>query len=160
MQTFRVLALPIALIIAAAVVGTPQVVVNVPQSPAPIVTVDVQPSDVNVQNDAPVINFTPPALNIPAPVVNVDVQPSPSGPVSVIVKTPPAKVIYVEVGSCLNYTDLPEFDLANALAAGFPDADYTLNGPHYNNLQWRDNDPQPTMTDIIGRWLESLADDC
>jgi hypothetical protein len=160
MRTLQVFAFPVALIIAAAILGTPQVTVNVPESPAPIVTVDVQPSDVTVQNEAPVINFTPPALNIPAPVVNVDVQPSPSGPVSVIVETPPAEVIYVEVGSCLNYTDLPEFDLANALATGFPDADYMLSGPNYSSLQWRDNDPQPTMTDIIGRWLESLADDC
>jgi len=66
----------------------------------------------------------------------------------------------VEVPACLDYTDLPYFDLANALSVAFPGAEWSLNGSYYNGLTWHSDSPQPDMTAIIGGWLTHLEQDC
>ena len=108
----------------------PDVVVQVPEFPAPVV---VEPSE-------PVIVERIVERDGPERVVEVE--------------------RIVEVPSCLDYADLPHFDLANALTAAFPGALWGLNGSHYNGLTWRDESPKPDMTAIIGGWLAFLSEDC
>jgi hypothetical protein len=138
---------------------------------------DLPPAIVNlsVPEQAPVVNLELPEL--PAPIVNVDVRvPDGAGqaaPSTIIVEPAPvlpAEIIYqdrtveveriVEVASCLDYSDLPYFDLANALTRAFPGTLWSLNGSHYGGLTWHDDSPQPDMTAIIGGWLAYLAQDC
>jgi hypothetical protein len=149
-------------------------------TPPPVIEVlvtltDLPPAIVNVSvpEQTPIVNIELPET--PAPVVNVDVA-LPEGltqPTTVVVEPAPilpAEVIYqdrtveveriVEVASCLDYGDLPYFDLANALTRAFPGTLWSLNGSHYNGLTWLDDSPQPDMTAIIGGWLAHLAQDC
>jgi hypothetical protein len=137
-----------------------EVVVSLTDLAAPIV-------NVSVPEMTPIVNIEVPEQ--PAPVVNV-----PAGaPPTIVVEpssTPAPQVVYkdrtvevdriVEVPSCLDYGDLPYFDLANALTRAFPGTLWSLNGSHYNGLTWLDDSPQPDMTAIIGGWLAHLAQDC
>jgi len=136
---------------------TPVVNVTVPEQDAPTVNVTVpeQPAPV-VNVAAPVI---PPFPDIPAPVVNVEQA-----------ATPEPEVIYqdrevevekiVEVRTCLDFEELPYFDLANALTVAFPGEPWSLSGSHYNGLVWHGETPQPDMTAIIGGWLAHLESHC
>ena len=144
------------------------------ETPPPVIEVvvsltDLPPAVVNVSvpEHQPVIEFP----ELPAPVVNVDIPAFPDIPAPIVnVEQGQPQVIYqdreveveriVEVRSCLDYGDLPHFDLANALTAAFPGALWGLNGSHYNGLTWRDDSPQPDMTQIIGGWLTHLSADC
>ena len=147
------------------------------QTPPPVIEVavsltDLPPAVVNVSVPEPAAVEFP---ELPAPIVNVDVT-LPEGltqPSTVIVEPAPvlpAEIVYqdrtveveriVEVPACLDYSDLPHFDLANALTAAFPGALWSLNGSHYSGLTWRDDSPQPDMTAIIGGWLTHLSADC
>lgn len=125
--------------------AAPTVNVTVPEQPAPIVNVD-----------APII---PPFPDIPAPVVNVEQA-----------ATPEPQVVYqdreveveriVEVPSCLDYAELPYFDLANALTVAFPGEPWSLNGSHYPGLTWHGEGDKPDMTAIIAGWLTHLESEC
>ncbi len=146
------------------------------QTPPPVIEVvvsltDLAPPTVNVSvpEQVPTVNIQVPEQ--PAPVVNVEAATSP--PPTIVVEpssTPAPQVIYqdreveveriVEVASCLDYGDLPYFDLANALTRAFPGTLWSLNGSHYNGLTWLDETPQPDMSAIIGGWLAHLAQDC
>ena len=147
------------------------------QTPPPVIEVavsltDLPPAVVNVSVPEPAaVEFA----ELPAPIVNVDVT-LPEGltqPSTVIVEPAPvlpAEIVYqdrtveveriVEVPACLDYSDLPHFDLANALTAAFPGALWSLNGSHYPGLVWRDESPQPDMGQIIGGWLQHLSEQC
>jgi hypothetical protein len=150
------------------------------ETPPPVIEVlvtltDLPPAIVNVSvpEQTPIVNIELPET--PAHVINVDVA-LPEGlsqPTTVVVEPAPilpAEVVYkdrtveveriVEVASCLDYGDLPYFDLANALTRAFPGAQWGLNGSHYNGLVWYDDTPMPDMTAIIGGWLAHLAQDC
>ena len=146
-----------------------EVTLTLTDLPAPIVNVTVP------EQDAPTVNVTVPEQ--PAPVVNVDapvIPPFPDIPAPVVnveqAATPEPQVIYqdreveveriVEVPSCLDYSDLPYFDLANALTVAFPGQPWSLSGSHYNGLVWHGDIPQPDMTAIIGGWLAHLEADC
>jgi hypothetical protein len=138
--------------------------------PATEVTVklsDLPPVVVNLTTETAPVNVTVPEQ--PAPVINVTVPKS--EPFTVIVEPAPvlpAEVVYrdreveriVKVPACLDYADLPHFDLANALSVAFPGAQWSLNGSYYPGLVWLDDSPQPDMTSIIGGWLTSLSKDC
>ena len=144
-------------------------------TPPPVIDVivsltDLPPAVVNVSVPEPAAIEFP---ELPTPVVNVDVAFPESEPTTVIVEPAPvlpAEVIYqdrtveveriVEVPSCLDYRELPHFDLANALTAAFPGAQWSLSGSHYNGLVWHDDSPMPDMTDIIGGWLAHLSEGC
>ena len=147
------------------------------ETPPPVIEViisltDIPPAVVNVSvpEHAPVITFP----ELPAPVVNVTVPTQPATEPSTVIVKPapvlPAQVIYedrvveveriVEVPSCLDYSKLPHFDLANAVARAFPGAQWSLSGSHYPGLNWLDPSPKPDMTAIIGGWLAWLAEDC
>ena len=144
------------------------------QTPPPVIEVlvtltDLPPAVVNVSvpEHQPVIEFP----ELPAPVVNVDIPAFPELPAPLVnVEQGQPQVVYqdreveveriVEVRSCLDYADLPHFDLANALTAAFPGALWGLNGSHYNGLTWRDDSPKPDMTAIIAGWLAHLEEGC
>jgi hypothetical protein len=107
----------------------------------------------------------------PAPVVNVDLPAFPDLPAPIVnVESQEPQVIYqdreveveriVEVPACLDYADLPYFDLANALTVAFPGEPWSLSGSHYNGLVWHGETPQPDMTAIIGGWLTHLTESC
>jgi hypothetical protein len=139
-----------------------------PSATEVIVTLsDLPPVVVNLTAEAAPVNVTVPEQ--PAPVVNVTV---PKSEASTVIVEPapvfPAEVVYrdreveriVKVPACLDYTNLPYFDLANALTRAFPGAQWSLNGSYYGGLVWLDDSPQPDMTAIIGGWLTSLSEDC
>jgi len=126
-----------------------EVTLSLTDLPTPIVNVTVP------EQEAPAITFP----DIPAPIVNVEQAP-----------TPEPQIIYedreveveriVEVRTCLDFADLPYFDLANALTVAFPGEPWSLSGSHYNGLTWHGESPQPDMTAIIGGWLAHLEQDC
>jgi hypothetical protein len=140
--------------------------------PATEVTVklsDLPPVVVNLTTETAPVNVTIPEQ--PAPVINLTVPKS--EPSTVIVEPAPvlpAQVIYedrtveveriVEVRTCLDFTELPYFDLANALSVAFPGAQWSLNGSYYPGLVWLDDSPQPDMTAIIAGWLQHLESGC
>jgi hypothetical protein len=132
---------------------------------------DIPPAVVNVTapDQTPIINMP----EIAPPVINVTIPDTFKEPTTVIVEPAPvlpAEIRYeekiveveklVEVPSCLDYTDLPYFDLANALTRAFPGALWSLNGSHYNGLTWHSDEPMPDMTAIIGGWLQDLSKNC
>jgi hypothetical protein len=141
-----------------------EVTLSLTDQPAPVVNVTVPeqeaPAITFPEIPAPIVNVEAPAFpDIPAPIVNVEQAP-----------TPEPQVIYedreveveriVEVRTCLDFAELPYFDLANALTVAFPGEPWSLNGSHYNGLTWHGEEPQPDMTAIIGGWLTHLEQDC
>ena len=145
------------------------------QAPAPVIEVivsltDLPPAVVNVSvPEAPAIVFP----ELPAPVVNITADKRPTETTTVIVEPAPilpAEVIYkdrtveveriVEVRTCLDYVDLPYFDLANALSVAFPGAQWSLSGSYWNGLVWHDSSPQPSFEQVLGGWLTHLEQDC
>ena len=157
-------ALAVAIVVEALLIPTtagtqtePVVVhVTIPEQPAPIVNVTVPELEapvvnVTVPDQQPIVNVTVPEQ--PAPVVNVT-QPERTVEVEVEVER------IVEVRTCLDFAELPHFDLANALTAAFPGALWGLSGSHYNGLTWRDDSPKPDMAAIIGGWLTHLESQC
>ena len=147
--------------------------------PAPPVIADPKPADapsITIQQDPPVVNIThePPAITVEVQPSVVNIPPAvPNDPLTVIVEPAPVlppKVVYedrvvevervIEVPSCLDYGNLPHFDLANALSRAFPGAQWSLSGSHYPGLNWLDASPKPDMTAIIGGWLTHLAEGC
>jgi hypothetical protein len=144
---------------------TPPPVIEVSLSltdlPAPVVNVSVP------EQDAPDITFP----EIPAPVVNVDIPAFTELPAPIVnVETQEPQVIYqdreveveriVEVRTCLDFAELPYFDLANALTVAFPGEPWSLSGSHYNGLVWHGESAQPDMTAIIAGWLAHLESEC
>jgi hypothetical protein len=129
-----------------------------------------------VEQQPLVVNVEPAAVQVQPPVVNVEilVPNTQLEPTTVIVEPAPvlpAQIIYedrvveveriVEIPSCLDYSQLPHFDLANALSRAFPGAQWGLSGSHYPGLDWTDPViPKPDMTAIIGGWLAYLSEDC
>jgi hypothetical protein len=130
----------------------PTVNVSVPEQAAPIINIPETP--------APIVNVQTPAVNIPKmEPATIIVEPSSTPAPQVIYQDRDVEVVkVVEVPSCLDYADLPYFDLANALTVGFPG---TLWGISNGALTWNDGDvPEPSMAEIIGAWLAHLAKDC
>ena len=143
---------------------TIEVSLSLTDLPAPIVNLSVpetQP-DVNItlpETPAPVVNVDLPAFpDLPAPIVNVEVE---SQEPQVIYQDREVEVErIVEVPACLDYANLPYFDLANALTAAFPGEPWSLSGSHYPGLVWHGDSPMPDMTAIIGGWLAHLSESC
>jgi hypothetical protein len=130
--------------------------VAVPDVSLPAVNVSVPKSD------APVVNVTLPDITFPAGVpTTVVVEPAPVLPAEVVYRDRTVEVErVVKVPACLDYTDLPYFDLANALSVAFPGAEWSLSGSHIGGLTWLSDSPQPDMTAIIGGWLTALTASC
>jgi hypothetical protein len=156
--------LPLSILSGALLIGSMSgvsdpVVVNVefPELVAPVVNVTQEPPVVNVEVLPAVVNVAPPVVSRDP--VTVVVEPAPVLPPQTVYRDRVVETV-VEVRSCLDYGMLPEFDLSNALSVGFPDAQWSQNGPHYSGLQWLDDSPQPTFTQIIGAWLSHLAEVC
>lgn len=153
--------LPLAIITAAFVMPTPEpAVIEVsvgdwPEMPAPIVNVDVpefpqfptvKPSTVTVQPAEPVI--VEKRVDVPGPTVTVYEDRE------VIVEK------IVEVPACIDFTDLPYFDLASAVSVTRPGEAWSLSGDYYNGLNWLADTPKPTFSEIMGGWLVNLEADC
>jgi hypothetical protein len=150
------------------------------QTPPPVIEVtisltDLPPAIVNVSvpEQAAAINLSelaPPTVNVEVSVpdrrasaeaTTVIVEPAPIPPPQIVYKDRTVEVErIVEVASCLDYSNLPYFDLSNALSAAFPGAQWSLSGSYYNGLVWHDASPMPDMTAIIGGWLAYLETDC
>ena len=129
--------------------------ITVPQQDAPTVNVTVP------EQPAPVVNVDAPAIpafpDIPAPIVNVEQAAAPE-PEVIYEEVEVEKV--VEVRTCLNWDELPYFDLANALTVAFPGEPWSLNGSHYDGLTWHGEGDKPDMTAIIAGWLAHLEEGC
>ncbi|HEY7822897.1 MAG TPA: hypothetical protein VIG24_08700 [Acidimicrobiia bacterium] len=133
-----------------------EVTLSLVDLPTPIVNVTVpeQAPIVLPEQAAPVVNVTIPDL--PAPIVNVE-QAEPQ----VIYQDREVEVErIVEVRTCLDFAELPYFDLANALSVAFPGEPWSLSGSHYPGLVWHGTSPQPDMTAIIAGWLAHLESEC
>jgi len=155
-----------AAILSASIIVRPAQPVIADPRPGETVIVEQQPLVVNVE--PPVVQLEPPVVNVEITVPNAQLEPT-----TVIVEPAPvlpAEIIYedrvveveriVEIPSCLDYSDLPYFDLANALTQAFPGALWSLNGSHYPGLVWHDDSEMPDMSAIIGGWLAHLSKDC
>ena len=133
----------------------PVVNVTVPEQPAPVVNLPAFPEF--PEQAAPVVNVTVPQQ--PAPVVNMEQA-----------ATPEPRIIYedrevevekiVEVPACIDFAELPYFDLANALTVAFPGEPWSLSGSHYPGLVWQGEGDKPDMTAIIAGWLTHLESEC
>jgi hypothetical protein len=156
--------LPIAIVTAALMMPTPEPAVielsvaEWPDMPAPVVNVDVpefpaypeptivKPSSVTVQPSEPVI--VEKRVEVPGPTVTVYEDRE------VIVDR------IVEVPACIDFDDLPYFDLPNAISVTRPGEAWSLSGDYYNGLAWSDSTTKPTFTEIVGGWLSHLEDQC
>jgi len=158
-----------AVLSASIIVRPAQPVIADPSPEFPIMEIqlsltDLQPAVVNITQDpatveVTVVNPEPSVTNLEP--VTVVVEPAPILPAEVVYKDREVEVErIVEVPSCLDYGDLPYFDLANALTVAFPGEPWSLNGSHYNGLVWHGETPMPDMTQIIGGWLAWLAEGC
>lgn len=155
------IALPVAVISAALLWPKTEpatFVIELTDLPAPIITIEA-PSP----GPAPVIEFP----EIKPPVINV----SPSAPVVTekLIEVPGPTVYedrevevekIIEVPSCLDYSDLPYFDLASAVSVTRPGEGWSLSGDFYNGLNWLADTPKPTFNEILGGWLTNLEEDC
>jgi hypothetical protein len=121
---------------------------------------------------------------MPAPVVNVDVPAFPEYKGSTVTVTPATPVVVekrvdvpgptvtvfedrevivdrvVEVPACIDFTDLPYFDLASAVSVTRPGEGWSLSGDFYNGLNWLADTPKPTFSEIMGGWLAHLEEQC
>jgi hypothetical protein len=153
--------LPVAIITAAFVMPTPEPAVielsvaEWPEMPAPVVNVDVpdfpelpvvKPSTVTVTPATPVV--VEKRVDVPGPTVTVYEDRE------VIVDR------IVEVPACIDFDDLPYFDLPNAISVTRPGEAWSLSGDYYNGLSWSDSTTKPTFTEIVGGWLTSLEAEC
>lgn len=156
--------LPLAIVTAAFVMPTPEPAVielsvaEWPEMPAPVVNVDVpefpefpefpvaKPSTVTVQPAEPVI--VEKRVDVPGPVRTVYEE------VEVEVER------IVEVPACINFDDLPYFDLPNAVSVTRPGEAWSLSGDYYNGLTWSDTTTKPTFSEIVGGWLAHLESEC
>ena len=121
--------------------------------PAPVVTITHEPAIINVDIQTP--------TGDPGKDVTVVVEPAPIPPAEVVYRDRTVEVErIVEVRACLDYANLPYFDLANALSVAFPGAQWSLNGSYWNGLVWLDESPQPTFQQVLGGWLTHLERDC
>ena len=150
--------LPLAIVTAAFVMPTPEpAVIEVsvaewPEMPAPVVNVDVpevspvKPSSVVVQPAVPVI--VEKRVDVPGPTVTVYEE------VEVEVER------IVEVRTCLNFDELPSWDLARAVSMARPGESWSLSGDYYPGLVWHDSTPKPSEREIIAGWLKALEAEC
>jgi hypothetical protein len=150
--------LPVAIVAAALMMPKGQpITVQIdewPEIPAPVVTVET-----------PAISFPEvksPVINVKAgePVVTekrVDVP----GPERIVYEDREVEVErLVEVRTCLDFDELPYFDLPRAISAARPGESWSLSGDYYPGLVWLDSTPKPTQTEIIAGWLKSLEAQC
>lgn len=155
--------LPVALIAAVTMMPTPEAsTINVelkdwPAIPAPIVTVEspgitfpefpiAKPSTVTVQPAEPVV--VEKRVEVPGPTVTVYED-----------REVEVEKI-VEVPACIDFDDLPYFDLPNAISVTRPGEAWSLSGDYYNGLSWSDSTPKPTFSEIVGGWLGNLEEQC
>ena len=151
------LLLPVAIVTAAFVMPTPEpavielAVAEWPEMPAPVVNVDVpefpesKPTVVNVAPAEPVVIEE-----------TVEVEKRVNVPVDreVIVEVP------VEVRTCLNFDELPSWDLARAISMARPNESWSLSGDYYPGLNWLHDTPKPSEGEIIAGWLKALEAEC
>jgi hypothetical protein len=153
--------LPVAIVTAAFVMPTAEpAVIEVsvaewPQIPAPVVNVEVpefpefpvvKPSTVTVQPAEPVI--VEKRVDVPGPTRTVYEE----------VEVEVEKI--VEVPACIDFDDLPYFDLPNAISVTRPGEAWSLSGDYYNGLSWSDSTTKPTFSEIVGGWLANLEAQC
>ena len=153
--------LPLAIVTAALIMPTPDPAVielsvaEWPDMPAPVVNVEVpdfpelpavEASSVTVQPAEPVI--VEKRVDVPGPTVTVYEDRE------VIVDR------IVEVPACIDFTDLPYFDLASAVSVTRPGEGWSLSGDFYNGLNWLADTPKPTFSEIMGGWLTHLEAEC
>ena len=130
--------------------------VELPPFDPPIVNVTHEPAAVTVEMQPAVINVPSSSRSDPVTVV---VEPATVLPPETVYRDRVVDRI-VEVPACLDYTELPYFDLANALSVAFPGAQWSLNGSYWNGLVWLDDSPEPTFEQVLGGWLTHLERDC
>jgi hypothetical protein len=151
--------LPVAIVTAAMLMPSPQ--------PAEIIVELSEPFVV----EAPVVNMPafPELPETKAPVITV--QPAQPVILEKRVDVPgPTVTVYedrevivdriVEVPACIDFDNLPYFDLANAVSVTRPGEGWSLSGDYYNGLNWLADTPKPTFTEILGGWLANLEEAC
>ena len=157
--------LPAAIVTAATVMpasAPPEIVVEIPEQPAPVIEVVVEPS------------AFPEFPAFPKPVAS-SVTVEPAEPVIVeetterIVEVPgDTETVYVDrevivevpVRTWLVWDELPSWDLSRAISAARPGESWSLSGDYYSGLVWHDSTPKPSETELIAGWLESLEAQC
>jgi hypothetical protein len=140
------------------IANTPELPTIVVEQQPPVVNITHEPPDIFIEVQPSVVNLPPSVTNEP---VTVIVEPAPVLPAQVIYEDRTVEVErIVEVRTCLDFAELPYFDLANALSVAFPGASWSLSGSHYPGLTWHDDSPKPDMTAIIAGWLAFLESRC
>ena len=155
------LGLPLSIITAAMLWPRPEpavITVEIPELPAPIVTVEAAEFPEFPQWP----EYKPPIVNVqPAEPVVVEKRVDVPGPTRTVYEEVEVEVErIVEVRTCLNFDELPSWDLPRALTAARPGEAWSLSGDYYSGLVWSDSTPKPTQTEIIAGWLKSLEAEC
>jgi hypothetical protein len=150
--------LPIAIVAAAFIMPTPEpVTVHLaewPEIPAPVISLESStiqadlppPTTVNVAPAEPIM--TEKLVTIPGPTITVYEDRE------LIVER------VVEVRTCLDFDELPSWDLARAVSMARPGESWSLSGDYYPGLNWLHDTPKPSEGEIIAGWLKALEADC
>ncbi len=150
--------LPAAIVAAALMMpkGEP-VVVQIqdwPEMPAPVVSVEA-PSIVFPETKPSVVNVSPAEPVVTEKLVNVP------GPTTTVFQDREVIVEQVvEVRTCLDFDELPSWDLARAVSMARPGESWSLSGDYYPGLNWLDSTPKPSEGEIIAGWLKALEAEC
>ena len=152
--------LPLAIVTAAFVMPTPEPAVielsvaEWPDMPAPVVTVEA-PSLMFPEGAPVVLNVKPAEPVVTEKLVNVP------GPTTTVFQDREVIVEQVvEVRTCLDFDELPSWDLARAVSMARPGESWSLSGDYYPGLNWLDSTPKPSEGEIIAGWLKALEAEC
>jgi hypothetical protein len=152
--------LPVAIVTAAMVMPTSDPVVvefaDWPDMPAPVVTLEApNVSDEIVAGKPVTINVKPAVPVVTEKLVDVP------GPERVVFQDREVVVErVVEVRTCLNFDELPSWDLSRAVSMARPGEAWSLSGDYYSGLVWMDVTPMPSQDEIIAGWLKALEAEC
>lgn len=153
--------LPLAIVTAAFVMPKPEPAVielsvsEWPDIPAPVVTVEAPDFPEWPIQKAPIVTVQP------AEPVIVEKRVDVPGPTVTVYEDREVEVQkIVEVPACIDFDDLPYFDLPNAISVTRPGEAWSLSGDYYNGLSWSDSTTKPTFSEIVGGWLANLEEEC
>ena len=153
------IALPIAIVSAALLwpkTEAPAIIIELSELPAPVISIEASEFPafpVYPETKPPIITVNPNQPIITEKVIEVPGATVYEDRIVTVEKI-------VEVRTCLNFDELPSWDLARAVSMARPGESWSLSGDYYPGLNWLDSTPKPSEGEIIAGWLKALEKDC